>query len=116
MRGGVRGRPVMGKFKPKAIRRGVEEREAAQREEEARRAEKEKATARAMRGGRGGGGDRGRGRGRGRGDAMGRGGLDRNSKVFREANGLFGVAPAGPGMLLCVSCRNLTIVLISTNR
>jgi hypothetical protein len=102
--GGVGGRVMSGKFKPKAVRRGFEERQRAEQEEKERREQRElqawkdEGSSVTTFTGRGTErGDSGRGRGRGRGDAMGRGGLDRNTRTVREATGLFGVAPAAAG-------------------
>jgi DNA-directed RNA polymerase III subunit RPC4 len=101
---GARAGATSSRFKPKAVRRGAEEREKAAREIEEKKRAKDKDAAREAReadrerGGR----SRGRGmgmRGRGRGDAMGRGGLNRAS----VASGPFGMAPAGPGKLF-VKC------------
>jgi hypothetical protein len=106
---------MAGKFKPKAVtRRALADRIQAQREEDERRrerdieAQKERDSNTNSYGGMQGivhngsrNWERGglRGRGRGRGEAMGRGGLDRNTKAQREASGLFGVAPAAAGKL-----------------
>jgi DNA-directed RNA polymerase III subunit RPC4 len=86
------GRAMAGKFKPKAVRRGIEERAQAEAEEKARREEREKEAWQAENAARGN--LRGRWmRGRGRGDAMGRGGpSDRGRSA---ATGLFSVAPSG---------------------
>ena len=114
------GRAMAGKFKPKAVRRGAEERAQAEAEERARREERARAVQKeqsdVLKGGNGGRSDMGRGRGirgRGRGDAMGRGGLDRN-KALREATGVFGIAPAGPGEPKCyylLLCLLLTVII-----
>ena len=113
---------MAGKFKPKAVnRRALADRIQAQREEDERRQEREIEAQRERdsnansyggmqgivhsgsrnweRGGM-------RGRGRGRGEAMGRGGLDRNTKAQREASGLFGVAPAAAGKLFHIENLN----------
>ncbi|KAI9745670.1 MAG: hypothetical protein M1818_001204 [Claussenomyces sp. TS43310] len=103
LRGGTRGARAgagTSRFRPKAVRRGVEEREKAAREEAERKAARDKdaaALARLESGGRGrsrgrGDGFRGRG-GRGRGDAMGVGRLDRSTS---GASGPFSEAPSAP--------------------
>jgi hypothetical protein len=104
---------MAGKFKPRAVtRRALANRVQAQHEEDERRrereieAQKERDVNANAYGGMQGvvhngsrNWERGgiRGRGRGRGEAMGRGGIDRNTKAQREASGLFGIAPAASG-------------------